>query len=255
MAQNPDKLKTEIRRLPLSALRHLEVNARYMTSDQQKRLTENVKKDGGLTSLPLVWLEQDKKGKPLGDEPSYLIVSGNHRVYSAREADLEEIDCIVILNYIDEQRRVEIQLAHNAVNGQDDLSILEGLYEGLDIAGKEYSGLTDEAFSDLKGLSLGSFSVAAPEYQEIILTFLPDDAQQFEDMLERAAKAKGTVMAAHLDDFNDLFDAIVRVKEEFNILNSAVAIHKVASLALEYLESPGFQQLQGEQSQNDEVIE
>ncbi len=249
MAQANDKLTTEIRRLPLKQLRHLETNARYMTSDQQKRLTANVQRDGGLTSLPLVWLMQDEKGKPLDKPERFEIVSGNHRVTSARDAGLEEIDCIVILNWISPQRRVEIQLAHNAVSGQDDLSVLEGLYEGLSLDGKEYSGLTDGLFSSLQDLALETFNVAAPDYQEITLSFLPGDREQFEDLLKRAAKReKATFHAAHIDDFDALFDAIVQVKERDNILNSAVAIHVVAELALERLA-----QLQGEAEQENEA--
>lgn len=237
MAQPSDNLATEIRRLPIAQLRHLEVNARYMTADQQMRLTENIKRDGGLTSLPLVWLEQTQKGKPINDPATYLIVSGNHRVFSAREAGLAEIDCIVITNWVSEARRIEIQLAHNAVSGQDDLSILEQLYEGLDLSGKEYSGITDDLFKSLKELSISGFSVDGPEYQEITLTFLPEDADQFIKLVDRAQKnSDGIFKAAHLDDFSKLFDAIVRTKDELNIQNNAVAVHALAELAHERLD-------------------
>jgi hypothetical protein len=67
MALPNDTLNTEIRRLPLKVLKHLETNARYMTADQQKRLTENISRDGGLTSLPLVWLIQSEDGVPDSD--------------------------------------------------------------------------------------------------------------------------------------------------------------------------------------------
>lgn len=237
MAQVEDKLDTVIERLPMRQLRHLENNARYMTAQQQQRLTENVKRDGGLTSLPLVWLIQNQKGKPSEDPPVYEIISGNHRVMSAREAGLEEIDCIVIRNWISRERRVEIQLAHNAVSGQDDLSVLETLYEGLSLSGKEYSGLTDDLFSGLKDLSLSGFNVDGPDYQEIVLSFLPEDAAQFEEMLERARKSQKAIFyAARLEDFNVMFDAIVRTKETMNIQNNAMAIAALAELAIERLE-------------------
>jgi len=217
-----------------------------MTADQQKRLTENVKRDGGLTSLPLVWMMQDETGAPITDPVNYEILSGNHRVISARDAGLEEIDCIVIPHWISRERRVEIQLSHNAVTGQDDLSVLEGLYEGLDLAGKEYSGLTDESFANLNNLNLGGFTVSPPEYQDITITFLPDDAEEFTNLLKRVEKSKAIQHVAHLDDFNGLFDTIVRVKEDRDIINSAVAIHFVVQLATERLA-----QLEAE----DEIVE
>lgn len=231
------KLETSIERLPLTALRHLDVNARYMTSAQQQRLTDNIKADGVLTSLPLVWLIQSEDGTATETPPVYEIVSGNHRVTSARDAGLESIDVIVIANWISPARRVQIQLAHNAVGGQDDLSILEQLYEGLDLAGKEYSGLTDDAFKGLRDLKLDGFNVAGPDYQEIYLTFLPTDAVQFEAAIKRASKGKGRIdHFIRVEDFSTTFDAVVRVKEGQNILNSALAFSFLAELAMERLD-------------------
>ena len=231
------KLKTSIARLTIDRLKHLDVNARYMTADQQQRLTHNIKRDGGLTSLPLVWLMQGEDGTPAADPPIYLIVSGNHRVTSAKDAGIKDLDCIVIENWISPERRVEIQLAHNAVNGQDDLSVLEQLYEGLTLSGKEYSGLTDDLFKGLKDINMVGFSVDGPAYQEITLSFLPEDGQQFEEMLKRVGKnPKAAYLAARLDSFDILFDAIVRTKEQLNVQNNAVAIHMIAELALERLE-------------------
>lgn len=237
METKTEPLQTSIQKLPINQLKHLEVNARYMTAQQQQRLTDNIKRDGGLTSLPLVWLIQGEDGAPEHDPARYEIISGNHRVTSAGNAALTEIDVIVIENWIPQSRRVEIQLAHNAVEGQDDLSVLEGLYEYLDLSGKEYSGLTDEVFSNLTDLSLGAFGVGAPEYQELAMSFLPEDAGQFASLLERVSKkAKASFHVAQLSDFDKMFDAIVRVKELENVLNSAVAIHFVAKFALERLD-------------------
>lgn len=252
MASSKDKLDTAIERLPIKQLRHLKKNARYMTAEQQTRLTENVRRDGGLTSLPLVWLIQTQKGKPSEDPPTYEIVSGNHRVMSAREAGLEEIDCIVIRNWISKERRIEIQLAHNAVGGQDDLSVLEDLYEGLSLSGKEYSGLTDDLFSGLKDLSLSGFNVDGPDYQEIVLSFLPEDAAQFEELLKRASKSqKALYYAARLEDFETMFDAIVRTKEAHNIQNNAMAIAALAEMAMERLD-----QIEAEQDEaGDQLVE
>lgn len=50
MAPETAKLRTKVERLPIDSLRHLEVNARYMTADQQTRLTQNIERDGALTS-------------------------------------------------------------------------------------------------------------------------------------------------------------------------------------------------------------
>lgn len=115
-------------------------NARYMTAQQHQRLVANIRRDGCLTSLPLV-------ARCETDPDKLLIVSGNHRVDAAREAGIEEIDCIEIIDLLPKKRLVAIQLAHNAIEGQDDQSVLKSLYDELSIEWQEYSGLTDDAFN------------------------------------------------------------------------------------------------------------
>ena len=112
----------------------LEHNARYMTKEQLGRLTENVKGDGFLSQLPFcIRLESGK----------YKVISGNHRVKSAIKAGLTRI--LVLFgtpDVFDEQRQVAIQLSHNAISGQDDISILQELYASLkDLGLKAYTGI------------------------------------------------------------------------------------------------------------------
>src|SRR5690606_18347494 len=59
----------------------LEKNARYMTNAQFRNLVNNIKRDGGLSSVPFCVREGDK----------FRVLSGNHRVMAAREAGLREI--------------------------------------------------------------------------------------------------------------------------------------------------------------------
>lgn len=252
MAQQEPKLQTEIKRLKLTQLKALEVNARYMTAEQQQRLTANIARDGQLTSLPLVWLIQDEKGPAKGD-PVYEILSGNHRVVSAKDAGFEEIDCIIILNWISPERRIEIQLSHNAVEGQDDVSILEGLYAQLDLAGKEYSGLDDEIFTNMQDIDLTGLGVGAPEYQELSLTFLPADIEIFTNLLAKIQKGKAkTHVFAHIKDFDTVFDTVVKVKETHNIQNSAMALIHMAELANTQMDT--VSQLEGEEGEGEVVV-
>ncbi len=57
----------------------LSENARFMRHETFRRLVENVKRDGALSSLPFCWRKPDGR---------YLVLSGNHRVMAAREAGL-----------------------------------------------------------------------------------------------------------------------------------------------------------------------
>ena len=60
----------------VSELEFLEKNARYMTNEMFRNLVDNIKRDGGLSSVPLCWKHDDK----------YRVLSGNHRCRAAIEA-------------------------------------------------------------------------------------------------------------------------------------------------------------------------
>ncbi len=81
-------ISTTIRRVRLKDIRILDndENARYMTSEQMRVLVDNLKRDGNLTSVPLV-IEKEKKLEA---------VSGNHRIQAAVEAGIEEAEVMVL---------------------------------------------------------------------------------------------------------------------------------------------------------------
>ena len=57
-----------------SAIKLLDKNARYMSHEMFENLVSNIKRDGGLSSLPLCYREPDG---------SLLVLSGNHRVQAS----------------------------------------------------------------------------------------------------------------------------------------------------------------------------
>jgi hypothetical protein len=232
-----DALSIEPRDIDVSQLVALEKNARYMTAEQQARLTGNVEKDGVLTSTPLVWLMQSEDGAFDEGSPKYLVVSGNHRVFSAKQAGQKVLHCLVITNWISSDRRVEIQLAHNAVTGQDDKSILENLYSNLDLDGKLYSGLIDQDFGKLDDPKASGISVGSPEYMEFNLSFLPDDAVRFTELMAKITKRaeKNTQYVGSMEQFHKLFDAVVDIKTHQNVQSMALAFLTMAEIVADKL--------------------
>ena len=111
-------LKTRVERRELLGLTLLSAavgheNARFMPRRQFNRLVENIRRDGTLTSAPLI-------GQVEGDERWYVI-SGNHRVEAAIAAGLLEADCVVVDGAIDQKRFVALQLSQ-CEKGDADLS-------------------------------------------------------------------------------------------------------------------------------------
>ena len=242
------KLSTHIQRYPLKSLRPLadakgHRNARYLTAQQHQRLVANIRRDGVLTSLPLV-------ARCETNPQELLIVSGNHRVAAAKDAGLTEVDVIEIEGVLPKVRLVAIQLAHNAIEGQDDKAILKSLYEDLAIEWQEYSGLTDDVF-ELSDLSITVISGTHPLYQEVVFAFLAQDAQAVTDLLasaEKWAKKERPVYVAQAETFEQFFEAMVATKAAKNIQNSAVALSVLCELGMAKAQELIQEQARGRQT-------
>ena len=209
-------------RVRLADLKALDTNARYMTGAQFNSLVAYIKKDGCLTSLPLV----NRQGNQL------MIVSGNHRVAAGIKAGIEESDVIEVTTALTRQQFVALQLSHNAIVGKDDPNILKSLYEELDFGWKEYSGLTDDAFK-VEDLDTSVLRVEAPFYEELHVSFLPGEAAVFNDWLDKIGKSKaaGTRLVGDYADFGRFFGTLLAVKRVSGVHNTAVALRLMAEMA------------------------
>lgn len=228
---DPPKVETEVRTVDPRQLAGRDKNARFMTAVQMKQLVENIQRDGGLTSLPLVYQRAP-------DAAKLEIISGHHRVEAAIKAGLAEIQALVIVSEVDEKRLVAIQLSHNAITGSDDRSILAELYAELDLDTRKYSGLTDDMLGGFDKLGLASLGVGGSLYEDLHISFLPDDREQFLAFLKRiGSKAKEReVLVARFVDFDDLFETLIRVKTSMNVQNVGIAMCLMAELASERLD-------------------
>lgn len=228
MPENPKTLTVEQLSIDPRKLKLLDKNARRMPARQFNQLVDNVKRDGALTSAPLVHRVD-------GD---LLVLSGNHRVKAAIAAGLGSV---LVLEIVGEQltaeRIVALQLSHNALVGEDDQNILKELYDALDVLDKRYSGLTDEDFGTLDSLDLAKLTIGAPKYEEVHLMFLPEDHEIFKDLMEKLGKgaAKTTRFVGKIDDYKRFEDTLVAVQDTLNIHNQAMAIFAMAELAAEKL--------------------
>ena len=224
------KIETCIEERSLRDLALLADNARYMDKKEFDLLVSNIKQDGCLTSLPLVY-DGDRHGE---------VISGNHRVQAAIQAGLDTAKVIVIKSALTHDQKIAIQLSHNSITGKDDPNLLKALYDSInDLDFKMYSGITDEMFK-IDDLTLAAMTFETPKEEEVILHFLQGDKEVFADALEKIQKkATRLHLIADISDFNDLFNIVFRVKSEMNILNTAEAIKAVVKLADERLSQLG----------------
>lgn len=223
----PDQpLTTRLRDVAPGDLRLLEKNARRMTERQFKALCDNIRRDGCLTSAPLV----------CEAEGALRVLSGNHRVKAAMAVGLQTITVIEITSPISDARQVAIQLAQNAITGDDDQNILEELYDSLDLLEKRYSGLTDGDFNLLADPELLKLKIGLPDYQEVVIAFLPEERAEFVEKLKQLSeKSKSIVLYAKYADYPRYFEGIIQTKSVIKIGNDAIALAIMAELALERL--------------------
>lgn len=195
----------------------LEKNARYMPAEMFRNLVQNVKRDGGLSSVPFCYKEGDK----------YRVLSGNHRVMAAMEAGLKE----VLVMYTDEpltrQEQVAIQLSHNAIEGQDDPATLKALWDEIEeVDWKLYSGLDDKLLKELEKVTLEPLAEVSLDYRTASFVFLPEEMECMERAFEEAmtAVADKDIYLARIQEFGRLLDALDKTYGSYNIKNSATAL-------------------------------
>jgi len=204
-------------------------NARFMDKETQELLTNNIKNDGFLSQLPFALKQGDK----------YLILSGNHRVKSSRNAKLENIMILFVEN-ISNDKKLEYQLSHNAISGKDDMSILKELYEEIEgIEAKEGTGLNDMDFTEFDKMNLPSINESDIDLVTMAFTFTNSTAEQIDEVLE--ALEKQNVAKEDLNIVNIEFDDFIRVmtdvKTRLNIKSNSVAFLKMMNICKEHLDN------------------
>jgi hypothetical protein len=195
----------------------LEKNARYMTNEQFSRLVSNIKRDGGLSSVPFCYKEGDR----------YKVLSGNHRVMAAREAGLKQ----VLIMYTDKEmtkaEQTAVQLSHNAIVGQDDPAILKELWNEInDVDLKMYSGLDDKILDELKKVTIEPLSEVKLDFRTMSFLFLPSEIERVKEIFQEAAELCGgdEIYAARLEEFNRMLAAISKTNAAYNIKNAATSL-------------------------------
>ncbi|MEH1014659.1 ParB/Srx family N-terminal domain-containing protein [Micromonospora sp. CPCC 206060] len=202
-----------------NSLTLLEVNARYMRKETYDRLVANVRRDGALTSTPLVW--NDTAGGRL------VVLSGNHRIMAAREVGLEAVDIIVVDQDLSRSRQVALQLSHNAIEGEDDPATLKQLYEELDdVDWRSYSGLDDKQLDLLAQVELEGLSEANLDFATVQLVFLPHELDAARASFEEARKvvSADARWLAGYGDYEATLDALATAHGAHNVGNVATAL-------------------------------
>jgi len=208
----------------------LDKNARFMTKEQFASLTRNIKTDGGMTSIPLCYKQENGR---------LLVLSGNHRIKAAIEAGNREFLVLLIDKQLTKQQQIAIQLSHNAIEGQDDEQILKELWQEIDdLEASIYSGLSTELIEKLNSTDFATISEERVLFKEITLLFLPEEIEEMKAICEgiiESAKDK-QILAGRITEYDDILQGIIETKSEQKIINSTLAFFAMSQVIREYLE-------------------
>ena len=157
----------ELWKVSLDELREQDLNARVMSDAMFRRLTETIERDERLEALPFCAVT----------DRGIEIVSGHHRMRAARSAGMKETWALVDVSGLTQSQIKAKQLAHNAISGVDDPSMLQQIYAQLTTIEDIREAFVFEA--DFDKLNKASEGVGIAEVQvdfdirTVFLMFLP----------------------------------------------------------------------------------
>lgn len=215
--------KAELRIVDPREIKLLRKNARFMGKSSFDQLTNNIKGDGFLSSVPLC--VEEKEG--------LLVLSGNHRVKASIEAGIKGILVIIDKRDLSHGQKIAVQLFHNAISGSDDEAILASLWGEIgNIEEKLYAGLDSKMVEKLENEKYMAFNPAQLPTKQMVFWFLPEEIEHMEAFLASGELIQGDIThVVSVESYSRLVELIIKVKKTMNIKNSALALQRVVEIA------------------------
>lgn len=180
----------EIWQVHYTHVREQDLNARVMPPEMLERLTENIRNEQRMESLPLGVLRD-----------GYIeLISGHHRVRAAVAAEVFEFPMLVDTRDLTASAVKAKQLAHNAIAGADDLDMLAQIVSQIDTIEHRLEAFVDLG-EDMQRALDESARILTEEvvikWPVLAIAFLPLQMERLEAVAERLAqqvpKDAGTV--------------------------------------------------------------
>ena len=209
-----------IAKVSLDKVREQDINARIMKKEMQDQLTANIKNRGQLESLPL-----------LAEKDGVLeIVSGHHRIKSAKAAGLKEIVAIIDISGLSRSKIASKQLAHNAISGFDDPSVLKEICKMMDdvddmLASYVGKDILQEPLEQYNRLLTPEAQV---DFRNITFTFLPPQIKDMEQLIKSlSVGAPDMIGVAAYEQCENFVETLTRYQKFTNIRNVGAAVHSM----------------------------
>lgn len=212
-------------------VREQDINANVMPVGMFNALVSNVSKHGALESIPLC---ATREGSPDVVE----VVSGHHRTRAARAAGIEGGVVLLYEGLTNGEIRAK-QLAHNSISGSSDAEVVKAIFEQIDelddrmesfIDPSVFEGLPQAVKFDMVDIDLKQ------DMRTATVVFLPTQISDFQQAVDELTDHPDVVYLAGREAFDGFREALLKVKEEMEIVSQPTAFATMARLAMERLE-------------------
>ena len=223
-----------IAKVSIDAVKEQDINARIMKKEMQDQLTMNIKNRGQLESLPFLVLK----------DGVLEIISGHHRIKSARAAGMKEIICLIDVSGLTRSKIASKQLAHNAISGFDDESTLREIVKMLDdvddmlesFIGKEILEEPLEQYNKLLSPAVQF------DFKNITFTFLPHQVKDMEALIKALETTSPDLIGvANYEDAKHFVETLSRYQKFSDVRNIGAAIHSMIETVNQKMNDAGFE--------------
>jgi hypothetical protein len=209
-----------------STLREQDVNARSMPKAMFERLSQTIARDKRLESLPLC----------AKTERGLEIISGHHRVRAATAAGISELFILVDVTGLTRSQIAAKQLAHNAIEGQDNDQLLAEIYRQIEDAESKLEAFIDAKLDiELPKVNIEGLDIEM-DFKTVLLIFLPRVKERLDRALEylrSSGQRLDGIYVASDTDYTPLENAVRKINEEYDVRVVADILGKLADLALQ----------------------
>ena len=210
-------------------LREQGINACTMPATMFRQLISNIEDRGALESLPFCAMVDGE----------VEIVSGHHRKRAASAAGMEDIIVLLDTTGLNKDQIRAKQLAHNSINGTDDIQIVKQIYEMIQDAEAKIESFIDPKdleieypdripIIDIMDSNMGS--------RTVMFAFLGHQSDNFEEVIGLINDEVDEVDVVDREHFEKFREAIVKVKDIDNIRAVGMIVSKMCDIVLEHYE-------------------
>lgn len=221
--------KFAIGEINVSEIRLIERNPRFMRKEVFDKLIENIKRDGQLSSIPFCYIDWGKR--------TCTVLSGNHRIRALRVLGVERTIIMYNVEEMSEDDKKRIQLAHNQIVGEDDISLLRELYNSIsDVEIRKLTGLDDEFFEQLEPVTTSLVETEDFDVLSVSLLFISD---RFERVIKELKEytSDAFIYMGEKEKFDCYLEVTKKLSEVYNVYNGAIIFEILLKVYKEYIEN------------------